>query len=450
MRVVVRVHWSRVSSSHAFSCFNLTIFFNCELCCYRFISMSWGTPPMLSEADCNVMQPRDVEDTMEQCPGYGSLEQREDGEIRPVTVGSYNRYKAEMYKIAVSIMRQVYFSPHHRPEELVRLISNLHQRLLAWERSIPPELRVESHPHIASGDSREASLQRMFAIQALTLRVSYDNVQIFLFRPLITIGGVPRSRVTTRENSPAPATRGTSMENVPSSLVKLAQQQCWTSATRTSMLAQRPDLLRLFQFGFPAIHVGVHAFSAGVMLGLLALLGPLSTRGQESKRGMARIIQIPRTSTLRSHVWSQMTQVLTDLMHVIAAEETKALIANPAALEFSETPAKPDVFGEPPDHYTEITRLSQESGSSDPGASIAVSNEESDPAQGEGEFLNAHQPSTAGAGNVRQDDRTSGISDNAIPAMSNSALGQDHDNVEMFDMSDFWEIGRASCRERVL
>ncbi|KAG7109808.1 hypothetical protein HYQ44_011371 [Verticillium longisporum] len=141
-----------------------------------FISMSWGTPPMLIETDCHVQQPLDVEDSFEQCPKFGSTEIYEDGQSRPVTVGSYNRFKAKMYQIANSIMHQIYFTQHNGSEELCQSISKVHQRLLAWERSIPPELRSESHPPNTIEDGEDAALKRIFALQALTLQVSYDNV----------------------------------------------------------------------------------------------------------------------------------------------------------------------------------------------------------------------------------------------------------------------------------
>ncbi|RSL55344.1 hypothetical protein CEP54_009409 [Fusarium duplospermum] len=146
-----------------------------------FISMSWGTPPMLSEADCNVRQPVDIEDAAEPCPGFCSLEKREDGEFRPVTIGSYNRYKAEMYKIAITIMRQIYFTKHRGPEELCRLISGLHQRLLAWERSIPPELRLESHTSIGSEDNRDAYLRRVFHPSPHSSTQRPDLLRLFEF-----------------------------------------------------------------------------------------------------------------------------------------------------------------------------------------------------------------------------------------------------------------------------
>ncbi|CAG9940113.1 unnamed protein product [Clonostachys rosea f. rosea IK726] len=321
-----------------------------------FISMSWGTPPMVSEADCQVRHPTDVEDAcnLEQCPGFGSLEKREDGEIRPVTVGSYNRYKAEMYKIAITIMRRVYFTKYRNPEELTQLISKLHQRLLALEKSIPPELRVESHTHnTLQGDPNQLMLRKIFAVQALTLQVSYDNMQIFLFRPLISIGGIPRSLAGTRENSPG-LNNQTNLGNAPSLLLDIAQNQCWTSAMRTSMVGQSSDIMKLSQFTFPAVHVGVHTFSAGVMLGLLALTSPLSARGQESKRAIAKIIQVPKVARLKTHVWGQMTQILTDLIHVIAAEETKALIAGIVGADYNQSLAEPEVFGQPPNPYEDL------------------------------------------------------------------------------------------------
>lgn len=304
---------------------------------------------MLSETDCRVGQPTDVGDsyTLERCPGFDSMERREDGELRPVAIGSYNRYKVEMYKVAISMMRHVYFGQHRKPEDLIPLISSLHQKLLALEKTIPAELRVDNHPTFGPEEGHDVSLRKVFAIQALTLRVSCDNMYICLFRPLISIGGIPRSLNGTRENSPGLASSQTGLSNVPSSFLSMAQQQCWTSATRTSMVAQRSDIMKLSLFEFPAVHVGVHSFSAGVMLGLLALLSPLSARGQESKRGIARIIHIPKLTKLTTDIWSQMTHILTDLMHLIAAEETKTLIATPTGIDLSEAPGEPDTFGEP-------------------------------------------------------------------------------------------------------
>lgn len=295
--------------------------------------MSYGTPPIVTEDSCCVQLPDDLEGNMLQHPGFKSMEKREDGELWSVTTGSYNRYKAKMYMMASSIMNQIYFTRHNKPGELVRLIKGFFERVLEWERSVPPELQLESHMDFIPSEGEEGFIRQVFAIQALTLRISYDNLLIFLFRPLITIGSVSQALQRTRESSPACLASilatGVRPDRVPDAFLQVAETQCWTSATRTSLVFQRPNIRNLFSFSFPALHVGIYAFSAGVMLALLALSYPLSTRGDECKRGIARIIQFSRSAQLKPHMRSQMSEVLTDLMHAIAPEETKALIASP-------------------------------------------------------------------------------------------------------------------------
>jgi hypothetical protein len=297
--------------------------------------MSYGTPPIVTEDSCCVQLPDDLEGNMLQHPGFKSMEKREDGELWSVTTGSYNRYKAKMYMMASSIMNQIYFTRHNKPGELVQLIKGFFERVLEWERSVPPELQLESHVDFIPSEGKEGFIRQVFAIQALTLRISYDNLLIFLFRPLITIGSVSQPLLQrTRESSPAAClasilATGVRPDRVPDAFLQVAETQCWTSATRTSMVFQRFNIRNLFSYSFPALHVGIYAFSAGVMLALLALSYPLSTRGDECKRGIARIIQFSRSAQLRPHMRSQMSEVLTDLMHAIASEETKALIASP-------------------------------------------------------------------------------------------------------------------------
>jgi hypothetical protein len=300
--------------------------------------------------DYNVRQPLDFEDLAYQCPGFDSLELREDGELSPVTIGSYNRYKAELYKIGVTIMRDVYFTRHRETDALHGLISRLYERLRRWEQSIPPELCVESHPPVDAGTGPDRLRRGIFAIQALSLRVSYDSMQMLLFRPLVSPSSGIESQGSVRGSFSVSSTASTNSEKL-SRLLRVAQHQCWTSATRTSLITQRPDLLDSFLFAVPAIYTGVHAFAAGVVLVLLALSEPLSARGQESKRGIARIIRIPKTTKLRSPVWNQMTEVLTDLLRVVAAEETAALLSESGRLDLGEAPPRLDTFGAPTIQY---------------------------------------------------------------------------------------------------
>lgn len=249
-------------------------------------------------------------------------------------------------------MRDVYFTRHRETDTLHGLIRRLHQRLWRWEQSIPPELRVESHPPVDADTGPDRPRRSIFAIQALTLRVSYDSMQMLLFRPLVSRSSGIDSQGSVRGPFSISSTTSTNSEKL-SRLLQTAQHQCWTSATRTSRITQRPDLLDSFLFTVPAIHAGVHAFAAGVVLALLALSDPLSARGQESKRDLARIIRIPKTTKLRSHVWSQMTEVLTDLLRVVVAEETAALLSGSGRLDLDEAPPRLDTLGAPTVQYHE-------------------------------------------------------------------------------------------------
>lgn len=355
--------------------------------------MSYGSPPLLTEADCSVRLPDDMpNDNSEGCPGLESLELRDDGEFRPVTVDSYNRYKAKLYMIANSIMRDVYFSRRFSPPQLFERIRGYHKRLLDWERTIPQELRPESYTGRELGQDR---VLRLYAVQAFTLRLSYDNTHLVLFRPFVSpnerrlVLDAEDDASTTQEPSPPESlpTEGTASQK----LVATARNQCWTSAMRTSLLGEHLDIMDQVGHSLASVYIGVHAFSAGVMLSLLSLSDPLSSMAQESKRGMARLIQI--SGNLHMTIWRQMADVLTELMHVIATEETKALISGQTV---SASPAKQtaDVatFGCPPDEYPDAT--------SDPGsvAMSAPTTEQLNPPPGAPAYLHHTVDGMGGAG----------------------------------------------------
>lgn len=288
------------------------------------MAMSYGCPLLLNEADCGIRQPLDLEDNSLTCPGFDSLERRQDGIYRPVTLGSFNRYRAQLHMIAASIIRDVYVRRDRTPEDLVKSISYYHSRLLNLERSIPPELKLTSHVGRATSFT-ESLVLRTFACQAFTLQVSYDNVQLFLFRPFIALNRPSTSPTLSREDRP---------QCYPEEdLISTAQSQSWTSAMRTSRIGQHVEILKFLAFKPAPVHLAAHSFAAGVMLGLLALSNPVSERGQDCRHGIARLIQLPRLAGFNAPIWSQMTEILTDLMHVIASEQTKALISFPSHSE---------------------------------------------------------------------------------------------------------------------
>lgn len=138
----------------------------------------------------------------------------------------------------------------------------------------------------------------------------------------------------------------------------IGPQQCFISAMRTSMIGSGGTLsiLRSMQNSPINIHLGVHAFAAGVVLGLLALQNPVAPVGQDCKRGIARLMQAPKAAGLDAHVWSQAADVLTDLMRVVATEEVNALLRERNDTTVRDHTFHISSFGEPTEWYSDTTR----------------------------------------------------------------------------------------------
>ncbi|KAJ5193272.1 transcriptional regulator family: Fungal Specific TF [Penicillium cf. viridicatum] len=99
-----------------------------------YIAQAYGKPSILPTVQFNVSEPEYLDDTLATCPGIGSYEVREDGTFKPVTIFSYNRYKAQLYSIADPTAHSIRL-PH---------IKRTYTRLLDWEKTVPRELKLDS------------------------------------------------------------------------------------------------------------------------------------------------------------------------------------------------------------------------------------------------------------------------------------------------------------------
>jgi hypothetical protein len=275
----------------------------------------------------HVQEPLDIDDNSIRCIGFQSMELRRDGTYQPVTVQSYHRHRATLYRIAAPVVRDMYSRGSRSTKEVAKKIREVHQRLQDWQSNLPPELKLRSFVQQRQQQSdlyRDPAVQ-VFRLQALALQVTYDNVMILLHRPLLQYELSQHSPSHTSTKNPDNGSNSATTTD-PERTAKASRQHCWAAALRTSfMIESVPDLLNAARPTPFGAYIGMIAFTSGVMLGIFALSNPLSVEATEAKRGIGRIISMPSTPGYKAALWAQSSRVLEGLLRLILEEEVKAL-----------------------------------------------------------------------------------------------------------------------------
>ncbi|KIX92430.1 uncharacterized protein Z520_11905 [Fonsecaea multimorphosa CBS 102226] len=292
-----------------------------------FSAITFGTPCNVHDSDWDVSFPGNIDDTSMTCPGFDSMESYEDETFGPVTIASYQRYKFRLYRIASAITRNIYLRSGATLSEVVGEIKAINHRLLQWEKCIPPELRLK---YLKSNGTDRTSTRtvRTFQLQALALQLSYDNIQLVLHRPLLTINRVPRWPRLGPEagNDPDQIMVQTVNDAIDPRMIRTSKYQCWVSSMRTSKIGEHAEILAASQNTHGAAYAGIQSFTAGVVLGIFALSDPLSDQAHQAKRAVSRIIKLPRLHRFRTTVSDQCGAILEELVRLVLAEEMKALL----------------------------------------------------------------------------------------------------------------------------
>ncbi len=288
--------------------------------------MSFGTPCYVYDSDWVVSFPSNIDDTLSTCPGFDSIETYLGESFGPVTIASYQRYKFRLYRIASTITRNVYLRSGATLPQVVREIKAINQRLLQWEKCVPRELRLKYLKFDAPNKTQQRTL-RIFQLQALALQLSYDNIQLVLHRPLLTINRISRwpsngPQATGDANSGGPETSHDCVD----AMIKTSKYQCWVSSMSTSKIGEHSTILTALQNTHGAAYAGIQSFTAGVVLGIFALSDPLSDQAHQAKRAVSRIIKLPRLHRFRTAVSDQCGAILEELVRLVLAEEMKALL----------------------------------------------------------------------------------------------------------------------------
>lgn len=302
---------------------------------FSFASIVFGRPCSIRDADSEVSMPKGLGGATVTHPYLSSLETLADGRREKVTTFSYQRYKYRLYKIASAITGEIYFDHGSSFAMVATKVQHIHDQLITWFADLPQELRLGgTFAETFVQEPNHSSIETTFRLQALALQLAYDNIQILLHRPLLSYNNDaltpqklsdPLVSETARRRLDGHRS-GSGTPDSPVTIFTLSKNQCWESAYRTSTLSQHDTLLRKALETHAASYIGIHMFTAGTVLSIVALSRPLSSRAQVCKRAIARIIRVSHLLSRRNKLCAQSKQILEEFVKILLAKEMAIIL----------------------------------------------------------------------------------------------------------------------------
>lgn len=299
-----------------------------------FCSMSYGYPHSIRDLDCDVeLLDPSAKSVTGQSPALDATNQC------PATLLSYKYLMSKLSVLIHDTLTDLYGLGSLKGQNsqgmsggssglqsLFRKVSALDVRLRKWSAEIPDVLQLSGSTTLtygcmdemdrdigASGPRFEAHI---FQLQALALKLAYENTRILVHRPLLAYKSIPPAETATED--PSTLTRDT---------VKLSLQSCRHAALATSDIESN-SIFSLAAGTYAAAFIGIHTFTAGVMLCILISIEPLGQQSYESKMGLRRLLRMQSLLKSRSHstLAAQGLEILQRLTRLVMDKELKELL----------------------------------------------------------------------------------------------------------------------------
>ncbi|KAJ4264550.1 hypothetical protein NW762_005752 [Fusarium torreyae] len=286
-----------------------------------FCSMLYGFPLGFSDSDCSV-EPLNPYDEYS-----GST--AEAIQTRQATLLFFKCAMSTLSAIVKSALVDLYGARGNQqdpsrasvPVSLVNRVVSLSQKLLDWNTGLPLKLRfgtsdgdltTDCQTTGASNLSKQAFEDHLFRLQALSLKLAYENARILIHRPLLSFKMV---------HPPSRAQRDAPMRADP---FLLAMHECRDAALQISQVAATPYLQEASET-YAIAFVSLHLLTAGVTLCISISLDPLSHNSFESRMGMRRVMQVQHLLKDKSIVAAQGLDITKKLMSLVMAKEVDAM-----------------------------------------------------------------------------------------------------------------------------
>ncbi|OOO05067.1 hypothetical protein OAory_01114040 [Aspergillus oryzae] len=313
-----------------------------------FCSMAYGYPLSIKDSDCDV-EPLDPTFNSPVGQSPSSFEEPLTGEA---TLLSYKYFMSKLSVITKDALSELYNvrldSPegsrlHHStldPLHVINKVRTIDTKLRHWLAEVPSRLRWDN---MAAADVSYSSPQavdrdigasgpvfenHIYQLQALTLKLAYENAKILVHRPLLSY------KVVSQSSNSEPRDYTESTPNTMSPF-RSSLQTCRAAAMSMAEIASNP-IVDLISETYAAAFVSIHTFTAGVTLGILSSIDPLGPQSRDTKIGMHRLMGIQEKLKDRSVLAAQGLEILQRLARLVMEKELSVMLDVSKPIELSE------------------------------------------------------------------------------------------------------------------
>lgn len=298
----------------------------------RFASITYGRPLGINDKDCNLQMPSDVLEN----PSFASSGFPQD---EAICYSTYQRELNRLYWIASPALEAIFGSRTFGTSEQLAgdsyfaLVKHATKKLEQWRSCLPSHLSLDLEKDVLP-DGPASS--RAYALQSLSLQLTYDNILIVLHRPLLArqVHNLSNMGKLSPDQSVHSATATHSAHHSGSNIdpafseTRVTSPELWVdAAVRTSKITELPVLVRLATESHLVAFLAINLFHAAIVLAVLALSQPLSDTAQDVKRTITRIFRVQDLIGKRSALSKQSTLILKNVVALLLRRESEAMLA---------------------------------------------------------------------------------------------------------------------------
>ncbi|KAJ5169853.1 fungal-specific transcription factor domain-containing protein [Penicillium coprophilum] len=303
-----------------------------------FCSMSYGYPQAIRDVDCDVhlLEPLPVGELP------ASVNTRSQDRV---SLLSYKYLMSKLSILTKTILNEMYGAnsntPHRQDQpcrfsgcvstqhHLAHMASHFDAQLHEWKKEIPPQLHLNNPETTSIGYASIDEMDRdigasgpkfenyIYQLQALALEIAYENAKILVHRPLLEYKRIPKNHTGSLYQTLGP---------------------CRDAALKISEIGSA-SIFSLAADTYAAAFIGIHTFTAGVTLCILASIEPLTLESHKSKMGLHRLLGMQRTLAPKSQLAAQGLAILERLTKLVMEKELKQMLArNDGQAAFESAP----------------------------------------------------------------------------------------------------------------